>query len=70
MAKKQPISSNIIPFPAGLRNADIDSSIKRCRHTLASLAPSAERRAYIAGYLDCLMEKIEKSDGTTVSACR
>lgn len=51
------MSALIIPFPAGLQAAAISGRLQDAR-LMPALAPTAERRAYITGYLDCMLRQM------------
>lgn len=51
------MSALVIPFPTGLRHQEIATRLDYASSpALISLSPNPLRRAFIAGYLDCLMQ--------------
>lgn len=49
--------SNVIPFPLGLRKVEIKERVNEARR-MVGLHHSTERRAYITGWLDCMLQNI------------
>lgn len=49
-------SAQVIPFPTGLRHQEIAARLASASPALIGLSSNPLRRAFIAGYLDCLME--------------